>query len=356
MKIRSYVYLFISTASSILLLYLLYAGLNSLTEASNDSLSDPIIANSDESLRWRAFAEVPQDRGDPGVVSYKDKIYAISGFHSPGKGYVNNVAIYDPFTDSWEVRWNVPNPRGDLMAAVVGDNIYAIGGWIEETGAQDDNHRYDPKMNTWITMTSMITPVSGAGVTVYDDDIYIIGGYDGSTAQKSVQIYDPDNDSWSLGTPMLGGRAELGAALLNGEVYVIGGIFTAGGSSTTTNSVDIYDPVLDNWRSGTPLPEPRASFALAVKDNKIFAIGGTNNWGAGAPSTATDTAFIFDPDQDSWSIGVPMPTARWANEAAVVVDRIHVIGGAGNPKAGLTNEAYGDFPVDFIVFIPLTIN
>ncbi len=237
------------------------------------------------------------------------------------------------------------------MAAVVGDKIYAIGGWIKDEGAQEDNHRYDPKLNTWITMTSMITPVSGAGVAVINNDIYIIGGYDGTSALKSIQIYDPDSDSWSLGAPMPGGRAELGAAFLNGEVYVIGGNLSTGGSSTTTNSVDIYNPVLDNWRHGTPLPEPRASFALAVKDNKIFAIGGTGKWGDGGPSTATDTTFIFDPDQDSWSMGTPMPTARWANEAAVVVNRIHVVGGAGVVISGSANEAYGDLHIDFIPFI-----
>ena len=74
------------------------------------------------------------------------------------------------------------------MAGVVGDKIYAIGGWIASIGGQDDNHMCDPKLNTWITLTSMITPVSGAGVTALNDNIHIFGGYDGSKNRDSVQI------------------------------------------------------------------------------------------------------------------------------------------------------------------------
>ena len=351
MNLRKYAYLFISTALSIGLLYVLVASLKSTTEAANDLLTSSTESSISESLRWRTFADIPKGRGDPGVTVYKDKIYAISGFFSPGKDYVNNVAIYSPSTDSWDVRWGVPKPRSDLMAATVGDKIYAIGGWLEDVGAQGDNHRYDPELNIWITMTSMITAVSGAGVAVIDEDIYIIGGFDGARNRNSVQIYDPSSDIWSQGANMPNARSELGSAFLNGKIYAIGGVLTAGGSSTTTNSVDIYDPILNSWSSGTSLPEPRASIAVAVRDGKIFVIGGTDLWKFDSTGEAVDTTYMFDPQLDQWSKGVPMPTARFGNEAAVVEDRIHVIGGSGNPGAGTANEAYGDFP---IVFIPFT--
>ena len=144
-------------------------------------------------------------------------------------------------------------------------------------------------------------------------------------------------------------REEHASALVNGKMYAIGGVISVNGTSTTTNSVDIYDPIFDSWSVGTPLPEPRASFAIAVQEGKIFVFGGTQ----GRTGSSTDTVFIFDPVQHSWSIGDSMPTSRWANEAAVVGNRIHVIGGAGNPIAGSTNEAFHDFSV---VFIPLTQN
>jgi PKD repeat protein len=129
-------------------------------------------------------------------------------------------------------------------------------------------------------------------------------------------------------------------------MYAIGGVIYVGGTSTTTNSVDIYDPILDSWSSGIPLPEPRASFAIAVHDGKIFVFGGTPAWGTGI---GTDSTFIFDPVQNSWSTGDSMPTSRRANEAAVIGNIIFVIGGAGNPGAGTTNEAYGDFPYEPVV-------
>ena len=341
MRCRPHCYLCISVVASVVLLSLLFVALYSHTEASEEFLLRPIELNNNNTPRWRTFAYVPQGRGDPGVVSYKDKIYAISGFFSPGFDYVDNVAVYDQLADSWEVRWNVPNPRSDIMASVVGEKIYAIGGWIADSGAQGDNHMYDPKMNTWITMTSLITPVSGAGVTVLNDKIHIIGGYDGSKGRDAVQIYDPSKNTWSLGTNMPNPRSEHGSALLNNKMYAIGGVIFVGETNTTTNSVDIYDPILDSWSAGPPMPEPRAGFAIAVQDGKIFVFGGTPTWGTGA---GTDTTFIFDPDQNSWSSGDSMPTSRRSNEAAVIGNIIFVIGGAGNPGAGITNEAYGDFP------------
>ena len=62
MTIGPLVKLFLSAVSSILLLCLLFVGLNSGTEASIYFLSNPVEANNSESHRWRAFTELTQGR------------------------------------------------------------------------------------------------------------------------------------------------------------------------------------------------------------------------------------------------------------------------------------------------------
>ena len=222
------------------------------------------------------------------------------------------------------------------MSLTLGDKIYAIGGWnLDLGGVQDYNHMYDPASNTWITLTSMITPVSGAGGVVLSDTIYIIGGYDGITATKDVQIYDPANDQWSIGTPLSTARSGFGAVVLTGLIYAIGG-------TDNINDVEIYNPATHEWNNGTPLPETRYSMAVAERQGKIYAIGGTEIWKSGI---AQATTFIYDPALSTWSIGSPMPTARSACDATFISDTIYVLGGEGGPGAGTANEAYADFEI-----------
>jgi N-acetylneuraminic acid mutarotase len=210
---------------------------------------------------------------------------------------------------------------------------------------------YDPIMNTWITKTSMITPVSGAGVVVFSDTIQIIGGYNCTNKKevKSVQIYDPDLNSWTLGTPLPNGRSELGAVVLDGMIYAIGGngdgdIYT----NPTRNGVERYDPSSDSWETQPDLPEPRAAMATTVRDGMIYVVGGSDNWDT---NNVVDTTFVFDPSTGIWSSSTPMPTARRACEAAVVGDKIYVLGGIGESGAGFANEGYGFEPVTTTITI-----
>lgn len=283
---------------------------------------------------WRILADMESGRGNPGVVAAGNKLYVIGGFFSSGFGYPNSWEVYDPAANNWDRYFGLPVTRTDLMAASVGNKIYAIGGFRQDVGVIGSNYEYDPPSQTWITKTSIITPVSGAGVAVITDTIYIIGGFDGVQHLPDVQIFDPASNSWSLGTAMPTGRAELGAVVLNGKIYAIGGVAEGAG---TTNLVEVYDPVTDTWSLGPALPESRASAAIGVRDGKIYVAGGTDNW---ALKTAVNTTFVFDPEANSWSTTTPMPTARWGTKGAVIGDILYVVGGAGESGAGTANEAY----------------
>lgn len=297
---------------------------------------------------WKTLSDMRYGRGDPGVVVHNNKIHVMSGFITTGSGYSSSQEIYDPETDTYEIRWGVPVPRSDMMVASINDKIYFIGGYQcvkdKYCGTLGWNHMYDPMMDTWITKTSMITPVSGAGVVVLSDTIQIIGGYDYASNEEvsSVQIYDPEKDSWTLGTPLPTGRSELGAVVIEGMIYAIGGNVKGDiYSNPTSNIVEMYDPSLDKWITQPVLPEPRAAMATTVRDGKIFVNGGTDNW---AIKNVVDTTFIYDPITAMWSESTPMPTARRSCEGAVVGDKLYVLAGVGEMGAGFANESYGFKP------------
>lgn len=312
--------------------------------ASAPSISMPSRTDKITVDRWRILADMLFGLGDPGVVAFQNKIHVISGHYVPGTGNSTTQAIYDPLTNSWQHLWEIfPSPRSNMVVAGVDENIYAIGGWNSENqSVYSYTHRYDPISSKWLTMTSMITPVSGAGGVVISDSIYVIGGFDGITSTRDVQIYDTTNDTWSIGTALPKARSELETVYLDGLIYAIGGNLSEGDPNPSTNLVEIYDPVLDTWTSGPSLPDSRASMAAVVRQGKIYLIGGTDNWASG---NVTNTTFIFNPVTQSWTAGDGMPTPRSAVGAAVLDDFIYIIGGAGTADAATANEAYGDFEI-----------
>jgi len=136
------------------------------------------------------------------------------------------------------------------------------------------------------------------------------------------------------------------AVALNGRIYAIGG---SQGFGSSLNTVEVYDPSSNSWRSsndppgtaGAPAPMPTARYELAVAavNGKIYGIGGH-----GGPNQELNTVEAYDPATNTWSTDVevvspkgvvlhiplaPMPTARSDLAAAAVNGKIYAIGGFG---------------------------
>ena len=87
------------------------------------------------------------------------------------------IEVYDPATDTWEVKKPMPTPRTQLEANVVIDRIYLIGG---RTGGQystvTSNEVYDPVSESWTTKTAMHYPVVEYASAVVGSKILVMGG------------------------------------------------------------------------------------------------------------------------------------------------------------------------------------
>ena len=86
-----------------------------------------------------------------------------------------------------------------------------------------------------------------------------------------------------------------------------------------------YDPATDTWTTKTPMPTPRAIFATAVYQNKIYVIGGGGDFGF---EEVTGLNQVYDPSTDTWTTKTSMPTARQFLCANVVNGKIYLIGGS----------------------------
>jgi hypothetical protein len=156
-------------------------------------------------------------------------------------------------------------------------------------------------------------------------------------AKSDVASADVAEDSWVSKAPMKVARGALGVAVVNGKIYAIGGSSQDARLSATREFLNMneeYDPETDTWTFKQAMPTPRAAFAVAVYQNKIYCIGGYID-----SETVTGVNEVYDPATDTWETKTSMPTARGFLTANVVNDKIYLIGGSP-PETVNVNEEY----------------
>jgi N-acetylneuraminic acid mutarotase len=158
----------------------------------------------------------------------------------------------------------------------------------------------------------------------------------------AITLVWSSGDSWASKAPMQVARSGLGVAAVNGKIYAIGGVTSSGfvpsspasavyagkTPAVVVGSNEEYDPATDTWTFRAAMPTPRAVFAIAVYQNKIYCIGGKTSSGY------TGVNEVYDPATNTWETKTPMPTAKAFLQANVVNGKIYLIGGDG------LNEAY----------------
>ena len=194
----------------------------------------------------------------------------------------------------WEVLPDMPVAVGEIGAGIIDGVLYVVGEQSNKTQA------YDIIAGTWDD-TLAVRPFVGhhhAAETV-GGKLYLVGGLTGSSPGK-LQIYDPVLDSWSLGAPMPWNGGSVSTALIGGKIYAHGGIV----GSTTVDNCAVYDPQLDTWTALTPGPggKGRNHAAAGTDGQKLYIFGG-RGIGSGASNVVADgfdSVHVYDPLTDSW--------------------------------------------------------
>ncbi len=134
---------------------------------------------------------------------------------------------------------------------------------------------------------------------------------------------------WTKLAPFPEPAEELLGAAAGGTMYVFCGLEPGW---KPLGMVYEYDPATDKWTKKKPMPLLSHHVAFTEYHGKVYAFGGFVLPASGPPAWApVDNAWEYDPAADSWKALAPMPTKRGSPVAAVVGDRIYVIGGATTP-------------------------
>ncbi len=118
-------------------------------------------------------------------------------------------------------------------------------------------------------------------------------------------------------------RSHFAIAEYKGRIYVFGG---GGKDFMSLNSTEIYDPKMDIWYKRADMPTTRSGSVAAVLNDKIYVMGGGFRH--------TDGRFVFfkvveiyDPERDTWSQGPDMLMPHDYPSCVVMNEGIYVLGG-----------------------------
>lgn len=192
--------------------------------------------------------------------------------------------------------------------------------------------------------------VTSFGAAIADDALYVYGGHTGRAHSYGADVQantlrrlDLKNaKAWeSLGTgPGLQGLVMVAHA---GCLYRLGG-FTAKNVEGEPHDlwsqagVACYRVADKKWREMSPLPQPRSSFDAAVLGDRIYVVGGWQMAGDAEP-VWHKTAYAWDlgGDEPRWTAIAQPPFQRRALSVAAHNGRIYAIGGM-RPEGGPTTR------------------
>ena len=284
---------------------------------------------------WMEGAVMPNARTEVTAANLDAEVYVIGGFTSDGK-ITDIVEMYNSTDNTWTRNIkSLPLPLHHASADVYGGQIYVIGGYTGDWIPSNNLFIYDPDTNNWTLGTPMPTPRGSPNANFVNGILYVIGGDSYDHSHVVVEGYDPHTKEWMTLSSMPTARHHAASAVVDGNIYVMGGRL-----SGTLVNVDVnekYDTVLDQWTTDLePMPSKRSGIAATAVNGSIYILGGEQNQGT------FDNNERYDPATDTWSIELPMPTARHGLGVASYDDKIFAIG--GGPHTGLTvsdqNEIY----------------
>ena len=120
---------------------------------------------------------------------------------------------------------------------------------------------------------------------------------------------------WIKKSPMPVARSRHTATAVNGKIYVMGGEQRTETTTTVLSSVSIYDPTNDSWTSGAPMPAARVGHTSTAYGGKIYVVGGRTSLGSAMESSLWE----YDPATNTWSDLSPTYTA-FADHSSVIWD------------------------------------
>jgi N-acetylneuraminic acid mutarotase len=143
---------------------------------------------------------LPTARNHLAVDAIGGKLYVAGGrFEDVGGPMTAVLEIFDPASGAWTAGASLPAPRAGITSIAAFGCLYAIGGEGNSADPQGMFHQaeaYDPRTNTWHSLSHMPTATHGLTRAAFlDGRIHIPGGsttLGGNNGTTLHQVYRPE--------------------------------------------------------------------------------------------------------------------------------------------------------------------
>ncbi|UKN03628.1 hypothetical protein K6119_08895 [Paracrocinitomix mangrovi] len=254
-------------------------------------------ANGQIAWTWTPLNDMPfatsNNAVSEGKISGESYIFSFGGIDTTKiwSGIHKRAFRYNVNANSWDEIDTLPVtlPLIASSANTVKNKIYIIGGYhVYSNGNETSSNEviiYNPETNTYEgNGTPIPTPIDDQTQCVYKDSlIYVISGWSNTGNVTNVQIYNPSLDQWQAGTPVPNSSEY---KVFGSSGQIIGDtIYYYGGASTGFNFpaqwklrkgiIDPNDPSQISWSIEEDAPNRNYRSACLAHGNNIFWVGGT---------------------------------------------------------------------------------
>ena len=274
---------------------------------------------------WTVPSSLPTPRGEFAAGTVGNLIIVCGGLRGILGAPTARVEAYKVTEDRWLTLAPLPRPLNHHAVGVAGHILYVAGGGSGRTftfgGALATLYAYEVATDRWTRKADLPSPRWGHGAAVVGSKLYVVGGI-GAKDNGPVLEYDPQADLWTVKAAIPTQRDHLGVVAVGKKIHAIGGRIE--GKNVAT--VEVYDPETDTWTAAAPLPTPRSGMAVGFVGGHIAAIGGEDmHFFSGKVFQEHE---LSDPETNRWTSGPPPPTPRHGAAAAVINDKLYLIGGS----------------------------
>lgn len=203
-------------------------------------------------------------------------------------------------------------------AALVADGryIYVVGGANTHGQSIGEIERLDLERNTSEIVARLAIPRRNHAVAISNGQLYVVGGYRGSSIRSSrvfedsMEIVDLASGTSRFGPPLPTAKANFGCVAIGSRLYVFGGAKVRNGHIVDTNSVEVFDLNQNRWSVGMTMPTARECAATVVTGFAIVA-GGTRS------RRELRDVEVYIPTENIWRILPPLHRATSTTSATL---------------------------------------
>ena len=235
-----------------------------------------------------------------------------------------------------------PNSAGESI-------VYVLGGFQDETGNGDirtgwPTLRYNVATNSWFGTGPSVHAADLNGVGKIGNKLYLTGGFNSGEDDANIAHIWNRTYAYNVSTQTLSRRADMPLAahggvsgVIQNRLYVLLGRCSGqaddpghcdtGTFDRLTRALYRYDPTANSWISRRSAPHYHYHGAAAVLNDKLYVVGGVSG------TTKLADLDVYDPATNQWQTKTPIPTPGTQLFGAAMLGRFYVISwSAGNIK------------------------